>query len=71
MKAKVIVVLVLIGLFLVILIQNTQVVTLRLLFWKVGMSQIILVPLTMLIGFILGYIVAKVTSGNHGKQEHE
>ena len=68
MKAKVIVVLVLIGLFLVILIQNTQVVTLRLLFWKVGMSQIILVPLTMLIGFILGYIVAKVTSGSHGKQ---
>lgn len=71
MKAKVIVVLVLIGLFLVILIQNTQVVTLRLLFWKVGMSQIILVPLTILIGFILGYLVAKATSGNHGKQERE
>jgi len=71
MKAKVIVVLVLIGLFLVILIQNTQVVTLRLLFWKVGMSQIILVPLTMLIGFILGYIVAKVTGGNHSAEERE
>ena len=68
MKAQTIVVLVLIGLFLVILIQNTQVVTLRLLFWKVEMSQIILVPLTMLIGFILGYFVAKLTSGGHGKQ---
>lgn len=71
MKAKVIVVLVLIGLFLVILIQNTQVVTLRLLFWKVGMSQIILIPLTMLIGYILGYIVAKVTGANHSAEERE
>jgi uncharacterized integral membrane protein len=68
MKPKTITILVLIGLFLIILIQNTQVVTLRLLFWKVGMSQIILVPLIMLIGFILGYLVAKVTSGSHAKQ---
>ncbi|MBN1254770.1 MAG: LapA family protein [Deltaproteobacteria bacterium] len=71
MKPKTIVILVLIGFFLIILIQNTQVVTLRLLIWKVGMSQIILVPLTMLIGFILGYIVAKVTSGTHKKKEAE
>ena len=68
MKPKTIVILVLVALFLIILIQNTQVVTLRLLFWKVGMSQIILVPLTMVIGFILGYLVAKVTSGSHAKQ---
>jgi len=68
MKPKTIVILVLVALFAIILIQNTQVVTLRLLFWKVGMSQIILVPLIMVIGFILGYLVAKVTSGSHGKQ---
>jgi uncharacterized integral membrane protein len=68
MKPKTIVVLVLIGLFLIVLIQNTQVVTLRLLFWKVGMSQIILMPLIMLIGFILGYIVAKVTGGSHARK---
>jgi uncharacterized integral membrane protein len=68
MKPKTIVVLVLIGLFLIVLIQNTQVVTLRLLFWKVGMSQIILMPLIMLIGFILGYMVAKVTGGSHARK---
>ena len=68
MKAQTIVVLVIIGLFLIVLIQNTHVVTLRLLFWKLEIAQIILVPLTMLIGFILGYLVAKVTSGSHGKQ---
>jgi len=64
MRPKFIVVLVLIALFLIILIQNTQVVTLRLFFWKVGMSQIILIPLTMAIGFVVGFVVSKVT----GKQ---
>lgn len=66
MKAKTIVILVLIVLFVIILIQNTQVVTLHLFFWKVGMSQIILIPLTMVIGLVIGFIVAKVT-GNHHK----
>jgi len=64
MRPKFIVVLVLIALLLIILIQNTQVVTLRLFFWKVGMSQIILIPLTMAIGFVVGFVVSKVT----GKQ---
>jgi uncharacterized integral membrane protein len=66
MKAKTIVILVLIALFVIILIQNTQVVTLRLFFWKIGMSQIILIPLTIVIGLVIGFIVAKVI-GNHRK----
>jgi uncharacterized integral membrane protein len=68
MRPKFIVVLVLIALLLIILIQNTQVVTLRLFFWKVGMSQIILIPLTMAIGFVVGFVVSKVT-GNQRKQK--
>jgi len=68
MRAKFIIVLVLIALFLIILIQNTQVVTLRLFFWKVGISQIILIPLTMAIGIVIGFIVAKVTR-DHRKGE--
>lgn len=71
MKAMTIVILVLVALFVIILVQNTQVVTLRLLFWKLGMSQIILVPLTMLIGFIIGYIVAKATGGAHSRGEQK
>jgi uncharacterized integral membrane protein len=67
MKPKLIVVLILIALFLVILIQNIHPVTLRLFFWKVGMSQIILIPITMGIGFVAGFIVAKVT-GNKTKK---
>jgi uncharacterized integral membrane protein len=64
MKPKIIVLLVLAALFIIILIQNTHVVTLRLFFWKIGMSQIILIPLTMLIGLVIGYIVAKTTGGS-------
>ena len=67
-KPKLVVVLVLIALFLIVLIQNTQVVTLRLFFWKIGMSQIILIPLTMLIGFVVGYLVTRVT-GNRFKEK--
>jgi uncharacterized integral membrane protein len=71
MKPKTIVLLVLIGLFLIVLIQNAQLVTLQLLFWKVDISQIVLVPSLVLIGFILGYIVAKVAGKSRGKGKPE
>jgi uncharacterized integral membrane protein len=71
MKPMTIVILVIIALFVIILVQNTQVVTLHLLFWKLGMSQIILVPLTMLIGFVIGYLVAKATGVHPGSTERE
>jgi uncharacterized integral membrane protein len=59
MKPKLIVSLVVVVLFLIFLFQNTQVVTLRLYFWSISMSQIILIPLTLILGFAAGYIVAK------------
>jgi uncharacterized integral membrane protein len=71
MKPKTIIALVLIALFVIILVQNTQVVTLRLFFWKIAMSQIILIPLTMLIGLALGYIVAQVTGNRSKGNKHE
>lgn len=68
-KTKTIIILVLIALFVIILIQNTQVVTLRLFFWKLGMSQIILIPLIMAIGFVIGFIVSKVIGQRKSKRE--
>jgi uncharacterized integral membrane protein len=58
MNIKTVALVVVIGLFLIILAQNAQVVTLRLLFWQIVISQVILVPLAMAIGFVLGYVVA-------------
>jgi len=59
MKAKTIIILVLVALFLIILFQNTQVVELRLLFWTISMSRIILFPLTLLVGIIIGFVLGR------------
>jgi len=41
----------------IITIQNTEMLTVRLLLWNVEMSRIALILLSMLIGFILGILV--------------
>lgn len=64
MKPKVIVILVLVILFLIILAQNTHVTTLHLLFWSISMSQIILIALALVGGFILGYLTSMLTRKN-------
>ena len=58
---KVIVGLVLAALFLIFLFQNMQVVTLKIYFWQIAMSQIILIAIVLLIGFVAGYLVARFT----------
>jgi uncharacterized integral membrane protein len=67
MKAKVIVVLVVLVLALIILVQNTQIVTFRLLFWSAEISQLLLVLLTLALGFVLGFLVAKLTGRKKAK----
>jgi len=62
MKAKNIIIIILIVIFLIVLLQNTQVVELRLLFWKLSMSRVILLPLTLLFGFIIGFLTARFTN---------
>jgi len=59
MKLKYILWLIIAALVIVIFIQNTQVVTYRIFFWKISISQVILVPLILLFGFVLGVLVAK------------
>jgi len=59
MKSKTIVAIVLIILCLIVLLQNTQIVTLRFFFWEVSISRIFLLPCLILLGFIMGYVTAK------------
>ncbi len=59
MKYRIIGILVVIALAVIFLLQNTQEVTLRLYFWKFSLSQVILIPLVLVVGFLLGYIVAR------------
>ena len=58
---KTIAIIVVFVLFLIFLFQNTSAVTLRLYFWEVTMSQIILIPLVLLVGFACGLAVGKLT----------
>lgn len=59
MKTKTIIILILVFLFVIIVLQNTQVVPIRLLFWKISMSRIILIPFFTLIGVLIGLLVPK------------
>ena len=59
MKTKILIVLVLLILLAIILIQNTQEVVFRIFFWKIAMSQVILVPLAVVVCFLFGYFIAK------------
>ena len=60
MKTKILIVAVLLALIIILLVQNTQEVVFRVYFWKISMSQVILVPLAVLVGFLFGYFVAKL-----------
>jgi uncharacterized integral membrane protein len=51
----------LVVLFLILLIQNTQAVSVKIYFWEISMPQIILIVAVLLIGFIAGYVAARVT----------
>jgi len=67
MKPKTIILTILIVLVLIIVVQNSHAVKVNLLFWSFYMSQIILLPLTLLVGFIVGFIVGKLTGRSQSK----
>jgi len=60
MKTKTIVILVLIVLAVVLVIQNSAMVELQIFFWKIIMSRIIFMVGLLAVGFVLGFLVAKL-----------
>jgi uncharacterized integral membrane protein len=70
MKSKTIIIIISALLLLIILLQNTQVVEFRFFFWKIGMSRIVLLILTLLVGYVIGFLtrpllIKKGKSDNH------
>lgn len=61
MKAKNIIIIILVIVALILIAQNTRIVPLQLLFWQIWMSQIVLVILMLAIGFAIGFILAKMS----------
>jgi len=58
-------------LFVIFLFQNMDDVALRLYFWQVFMPKIILVPLAILVGFVAGFLVAKITGKPRGSKSEK
>ncbi len=63
MKAKSMSALIIAVVLLLIMLQNTQNVTVRLLFWEVILPQIFLIFLTLAFGLLLGYLIAARQAG--------
>jgi uncharacterized integral membrane protein len=61
MKTKTIFVLVLIVLAVVLVIQNSAMVELQIFFWKIIMSRIIFMVGLLVVGFALGFLLARLT----------
>ncbi len=67
MKPKVIIVIIALVLLGIILLQNTQVATLKLFFWKIDISQMLLIFLTLFAGFISGFVACKILGNRRRK----
>lgn len=50
-------VLALVLLFAIVILQNTQIVDIRVLFWQLSMSRIILLLFSLVVGFVVGYYI--------------
>ena len=57
MKTKIILVLVVFVLLAVLLAQNTGIVTYRLFFWTVSLSQVVIIPLVAWVAFAWGFMI--------------
>jgi uncharacterized integral membrane protein len=55
-------------LYLVIVAQNTEVVSVRLFFWDFSMARVILMTLMALFGFVIGYVVARLAHTGEKKK---
>ena len=52
-------VLTLVAVFAIIVLQNTQVVDISILFWRLSMSRIILLLFSLVVGFVIGFYIRR------------
>ena len=53
-------------LLLVLVVQNTEVVAIKLFFWEFEASRVILITLTALIGLVCGFLLARIGKARSG-----
>ncbi len=62
MKYKILFLMFLIVLFTVFVSQNTSIIPINILFWKVELSTIVVISISFLIGMILGFVIISLFS---------
>jgi putative membrane protein len=62
MNAKNVVILILAIFFFVFILQNTQVVEVRFLFWKISMSRALMLSGSLFIGLVIGWLLKSYRS---------
>ena len=65
MRPKIAIAILLGLILLVIILQNTEVVAVKLLFWEMQMSRVLLILLAAVVGFVGGYVVSATRTDNH------
>lgn len=68
MNAKLIVGLVLAGLLILFVVQNTAVVTIRFLLWDLSMSRALMIVLVLAVGLALGWLLGSQLRRRGGKR---
>ena len=57
----------LILLFVIVVLQNTEIVDIRVLFWKLSMSRIILLVFALVVGLAVGYVLGRKRGRDRSK----
>ena len=72
MHYKLITVLILIGLFVIFIVQNASVVEIHIIFWTIAMSRVLLMFILLAVGIITGWLLhSYVTHINKDEVETE
>lgn len=62
-------VLILLALFVIVSLQNVEIIPVHFLFWKVDISKLLLLIITLVIGILIGMIIPGFLKKS-GKEEH-
>ena len=57
MNFKNIILMILLALFIIVCIQNVEIIPLHFLFWKVEISKLLLLIITLVVGMLIGMII--------------
>jgi uncharacterized integral membrane protein len=71
MNFKNISIIILLALFIIVCIQNVEIVPLHFLFWKVDISKLLLLIITLVAGILIGMILPGYFGASKKKQQIE